>query len=552
MQSPWRYLITFFLWIGLSTLRSWGDGPSNPGVDVLTNRYNVERTGANLQESVLNIDNVNAWQFGKLFERQVDGDIYAQPLIKTNVTIPDAGLRDLVFVATVNNSLYAFDASQPGVSRPYWHVDKSILGDPVPKSKVTDLPPTQEYLNFATEIGIVATPVIDEKTNTIYVVAQSQRGGVFHFQLHALDLATGREKSEINSPKEIQASYNGNGIGSQDGKLRFEARKMLNRPGLLLIDGVLYIAFTTHLDGEPSFNSHGWVMAYNAQTLAQTSVWCTTPDGIQGGIWQSGTGLSAEPRVRPFPLIYAVTANGSSGGRNYAQSIVQLYPGAMLSSKQSFSPPDQAYENDRDLDLSTGAVLFPDLPLMAACDKAGKCYIVNRSTMQLVQELQVGVDTYGKGRAPNIHGAPVVWKDAKDRLRLYVWAEEDFLRAFQFDGQRFHPAGTSSIRSPQKSMPGGMLSLSAKGAAEGSAILWASLPIDGDANAGSVAGIVRAFDASNVAHEIWNSEQESTRDSLGLFAKFCPPVVANGKVYVATFAAPGVPNRLVVYGLLPH
>ncbi len=547
-----RYLIAAFLPIaGLCVVEGLGDGGSSHGVDVLTNRYNVERTGANLEESVLNVTNVNSRQFGKVFERQVDGDIYAQPLIKTHVRIPGAGVRDVVFVATVSNSLYAFDATRPDVSRPYWHVNAEVFGDPVPKSKVTDLPPAQEYLNFATTIGIIATPVIDEKTNTIYVVAQSQRNGVFHFQLHAFDLGTGREKSEMNSPKEIEATYDGNGIGSKDGKLRFEARKMLNRPGLLLIDGIVYLAFTTHLDGEPSLDSHGWAMAYRAENLSQVSVWCTTPDGIQGGIWQSGTGLSAERRSKPFPLIYAVIANGSAGGRNYGQSIVQMYPGAMLSMKQSFSPPDQAYENDRDLDLSTGAVLFPGLPLMAACDKEGKCYVVNRATMHLVQELQVGIDTYGDGRAPNIHGAPVVWKDAENRLKLYVWAEEDFLRAFQFDGQIFHAAGISSMRAPRKSMPGGILSLSANGDADDSAILWASIPIGGDANAGSVPGVVRAFEASNIGNELWNSEQESRRDKVGLFAKFCPPVVANGRVYLATFAEPGVPNRLVVYGPLP-
>jgi outer membrane protein assembly factor BamB len=219
-------------------------------VDVLTNRYDIARTGANLRETALCVKNISSAQFGKLFEREVDGDVYAQPLIKTAVRIPNVGLRDVVYVATTNNSLYAFDADTPSAAQPFWHVTRSALGDPVPRAKVTDLPPDQEYLNFDSQIGIVATPVIDDQTGTIYVVAQSTSGGDYRFRLHAFDLATGREKTELHSPVEIQAAYLGNGIGSEDGRIRFRPRKMLNRPGLLLVDGVLYLAFTAHLDGE--------------------------------------------------------------------------------------------------------------------------------------------------------------------------------------------------------------------------------------------------------------------------------------------------------------
>lgn len=406
------------LWIAIAiaTLSgSWLRSPaqsSNTKVDVFTNRYDIARTGANLRETILHIRNVSAGQFGKIFERQVDGDIYAQPLVKTNLRIPGAGLRDVVYVATVNNSLYAFDADSSAQSQPYWHVTNQVFGRPVPKREVTDLPPDQEYRNFESDIGIVATPVIDDQSGTIYVVAHSKVNGAYHFRLHAFDLATGREKSEMHSPMEIQASYVGNGAASEDGKIVFRPRKMLNRPGLLLINDVL------------------------------------------------------------------------------------------------------------------------------------------------VQEFTVGTNSYGGERPSNIHGAPVVWKDSANNLRLYVWGEEDFLRAFQFDGRRFQGAGKSTMRAPEKSMPGGILALSANGNSAGSAILWASVPLKGDANMGTVPGIVRAFDAANVEQELWNSEQESGRDRLGMFAKFCPPVVANGKLYMATFAdaasagKPVAPNKLVVYGLL--
>jgi outer membrane protein assembly factor BamB len=522
----------------------------SPGVDVLTQRYDIARTGANLRETSLNPKTISTGTFGKLFERAVDGDIYAQPLIKTGVNVPGVGVRNVVYVATVNNSLYAFDADTPEAGRPLWHVTRQVFGNPVPKAEVTDLPPDQKYLNFESTIGIVATPVIDDQTNTIYVVAQSKMGAEYRFRLHAFDIASGREKTELHSPVKIDASYLGNGVGSSGGRIEFRPRKMLNRPALLLLDGVLYLAFTAHLDGEPKFDYHGWVLAYDAKTLGQISALCTTPDGVQGGIWQSGTGLAAERREGTIPLVYAVSSNGSVGGRNYAQSILQLYPGELLSLKLAFTPANHAYQNDRDLDLSTGPVLLPDLPLIVACSKEGKCYVVDRSTLRIVQELQAAVNSYGGERSPNIHGAPVLWRNPDHKLRMYVWGEEDYLRAFQFDGRKFVGAGKSTFAAPAKSMPGGMLTLSANGDTAGSAVLWASIPVKDDANIATVEGIVRAFDAENVEKELWNSGQNAGRDRLGMHAKFCPPVVANGKLYVATFRDGAAPNMLVVYGIL--
>jgi len=531
--------------------------PTPVGVDVLTHRYDTWRSGANLSETVLTTRSVAGQHFGKVSEREVDGDIYAQPLIKTGVVVPGVGTRNIVYVATVNNSLYAFDADVPGASKPLWCAKKDVFGEPVPKQEVVDLPANQEYLNFDTKVGIVATPVIDPDTSTIYVVAYSKNGNAHQFRLHALNLASGREKTEMHSPMAIEASYMGNGVGSVEGKIRFDPRKMLNRPALLLADGILYLAFTSHLDGEPKFDYHGWIMAYDAMTLKQVAVVNTTPDGIQGGVWQSGGGLAAEPREGTYPLIYAVVSNGSVGGRNYSQSLMQLYPGQLMSTKQVFIPNNHEYLNDRDLDLSTAPLLIPDLPLAIACSKDGKCYVVDRSDMRLVQEFTAGMNSYGGERTSNIHGAPVVWRDSKGILRLYVWGEEDYLRAFQFNGTRFVGAGKSKVRAPEKSMPGGMLSLSSNGSIDGSAILWASVPLKDDANAGTVEGILRAFDAADVEKELWNSGLNEARDRVGMFAKFCPPVVANGKLYMATFAEPakagqtGRPNSLAIYGLLP-
>ena len=180
----------------------------------------------------------------------------------------------------------------------------------------------------------------------------------------------------------------------------------------------------------------------------------------------------------------------------------RVYPGRLLAIKQAFTPSDAAHQNDNDLDLSTGPVLFPDLPFILACAKDGKCYVVNRASMQLVQEFQAGTNSWGGERPSNIHGAPVMWRDDNNHLQLYVWGEEDYLRTLQFNGQHFEPAVKSTMRAPEKSMPGGMLSLSANGNTAGSALVWAFLPISGDANMGTVPGVLRAFDASNVAKKV--------------------------------------------------
>jgi hypothetical protein len=524
-------------------------------VDVLTNRYDNWRSGCNSRETLLTPKNVNGQKFGKLFERSVDGDIYAQPLVKNGVQIPGLGPRNIVYVATTNNNLYAFDADLPQVGDPYWRVGKDVLGEPVPRADVSDLKPPDQYLNFEHNIGVVATPVIDSGTNTIYIVAKSRYSGGYRHRLFAFDLATGRERKDLGSPVAIEPSAIGNGVGNVDGKIRMQSRKLVNRAALLLQDGILYVAFGAHSDGEPRFDYHGWIVAYDARTLRQVAALCTTPDGIQGGVWQSGAGLAAEPREGTFPLIYAVVGNGSAIGRNFGQSILQMYPGELLSAKQVFTPSNVGEMNDLDLDLSTGPLLFPDLPFMLACTKDGKCYVVDRTNMHLVQELEAAKNSVGTGRESNIHGTPVFWRDSNNVLFIYLWGEEDFLRSYRFDGKRFVPAGRSQFPAPANSMPGAALSISTNGTASDTGVVWASLPVKDDANNATVPGVLRAFSTTDISHELWDSEQNGGRDRLGMFAKFCPPVVANGKVYMATFgpagdAAAGT-AKLVVYGLLP-
>jgi hypothetical protein len=213
--------------------------------------------------------------------------------------------------------------------------------------------------------------------------------------------------------------------------------------------------------------------------------------------------------------------------------------------------PEQVYLNDHDLDFSSGPVLIPDLPLVVACTKAGDCYLADRTDMSLIQKFAASFNSYGGDRPANIHGTPVVWWDSNNLLHLYVWGEEDFPRHWAYDGHRFQPSGKGNVKAPEMSMPGGMLSLSANGRNLNSAVLWASVPRKGDANLATVEGVLHAFDALDLTKELWNSEQNAGRDRVGMFAKFCPPVVANGKVYLTTFADKSShSNKLVVYGLL--
>src|SRR5262249_11472146 len=238
---------------------------SGDGVDVLTMHNDSARTGMNLGETVLNTSNVSARSFGRLFARQVDGCILAQPLVVSRVSRPGKRAANLVFVATEHNSVYAFDAGNPSNSAPVWHVN---LGPAVPSSDIAE-----DYHDLTPEIGITGTPVIDSATGTIFVVAKTKAGGSYHQELHALDISSGKEK--FGGPVEIQARVPGTGKDAVAGVVAFDALRQLNRAALLLSNGVVYIAFGSHADHGPY---HGWLLGYEARTLKQVAVFNTTPD----------------------------------------------------------------------------------------------------------------------------------------------------------------------------------------------------------------------------------------------------------------------------------
>jgi hypothetical protein len=515
-----------------------------PIVAVLTHHNDNGRTGRNLNEAILNIGNVNTNTFGLLYTRPVDDQIYAQPLIATNISIPGKGVHNLVIVATVNDSVYAFDADDATVTAAYWQTNFLDANSVVPAN--TDMTGAcgGNYIDFSGRIGIVGTPVIDPTTGTIYLVARTIELGTFVQRLHALDITTGAERL---APVVISGTFSA---------ATFDPQRNNQRPALTLANGNIYIAWSSHCDWGPY---SGWVMSYDASTLAQVAVYCDTPTGSQGGIWMSGQGLNADSSGN----VYLSTGNGTvdtSGTVNRGQSFLKL-DGSTLNVLSWFTPGNYVYLNNGDYDLGSGGLLLiPGTTLALGGGKSGgsvssPLYLVSRDNMgglsaittdtNIVQEFGVTPTGY----LNHIHGAPVWW-DGTEGSYAYVWGESDRLHQYRFDtvnGVFFLPVYSQSPTPAWvNGMTGGMLAISANGTNAGTGILWGSHQFTGNANQAVRPGILHAYDAQNVTNELWNSEQFSARDSIGTYAKFVPPTVANSKVYMATFS-----GRLNVYGLFP-
>jgi uncharacterized repeat protein (TIGR02543 family) len=507
-------------------------------VDVATNRNDTGRTGQNLGETVLTTANVNQNTFGKLFARTVDGQIYAQPLYLSNLTI-QGGTHNVVYVATMHNSVYAFDADDPAAAAALWQVN---LGTPVPSQDVSS-----GYRDISPEIGILSTPVIDTASGTLYVVAKTKdlSTASYHFKLHALDVATGQEKF-ANSPVEITAQVNGTGAGSAGGLVTLNPLLHLNRPGLLLLNGVVYVAFGS-LGDIPPF--HGWVLGYSASSLQQVGVFNTTPNGSDGAIWQAGTGLMGDAGGNIYLMTGNGTFNANSSGSEYGDSILKLGTASGLSVADYFTPFNQASLDSVDLDLgSSGPMALPGTTLLAGIGKDGVLRLVdtlnmgkfNPTSNHDVQEFQAytGGIVYMTGT--------VYWNSPNNGPLVYLWGPGDVLKAFKFTGTSFQttPAAQGSITEYPGTTNSVPLSLSADGSRAGTGIIWAPAAYNAASNPQVAPGILRAFDASTLV-EIWNSKQNAARDDAGNYAKFTPATVANGKVYLPTFS-----NQLVAYGLL--
>jgi outer membrane protein assembly factor BamB len=501
--------------------------PPPPRPAVLTQHNNTARTGAMLEEKVLTPKRVQQG-FGKLFQLDVDDEVYAQPLYQPDVMLDGQGKHDVLFVATVNNSLYAFDAVD---GTQLWKVSLGGSGVPVRNTDVGQACGT--YRDYSGNIGTVGTPVIDPVAGTIYAVARTKEPA-YTQRLHAIAIRDGSERS--GSPVLISATTSAPG----GAPIKFDARIQNQRAALLLSGGAITISWSAHCD---TGKYHGWTMAYDAKTLEQVGVWNSTPRGASGGIWQSGGGPLADAGGN----VYVAVGNGDTDGTdNFGQSLVRLMP-RTLSVTDWFTPSNFQDMNDKDLDFgSGGSMIVPGTDLIVTGAKSGELFIVHSGSMgkmvsgdvQIVQKILVHeID----GELTNhLHGGPVFWKGQTGSW-LYVWSENDYLRAYAFDGERLSDEAVSqSLVKPAKGMPGGMLAISANGTKDG--ILWATHPTDGDANQAVRHGILRAFDATDVSQELWNSSIDPA-DDLGMFAKFAAPTVVDGRVYLATFS-----GRVMVYG----
>ncbi len=511
-------------------------------VSVLTQHYSTDRLGANLHETTLNTSNVNTAGFGKLYSYPADGQIYAQPLYVYGLNIPGKGIRNVLFIATQHNTLYAYDADS--LTAPLW---QESFGPACPLPDPNFGSRYGAYHDIKVEIGITSTPVIDTATHTIYLVAFTKEGSNYYHKLHALDIRTGEPRA--GSPKTIQATVNGTGDANVGGVISFESKQQLQRSSLLLSNGVIYFAFAGYADTDPY---HGWFLGYDASTLDQKYVFNDSPDGNEGGIWMSGEAPSVDAQGN----IYIVTGNGTytanTGGRDYGDTFLKLTPtDTGLTVTDYFTPFNQQHLQDVDDDLGVdGPIQIPNTNLVVGGSKEGKIYVVDRTNMGHFNSSACNCDNQIVQSFfafnGHLHGSLVYWEGPAGK-HIYGWSEDDTLKSFKLTGSLFNPVRDmkGNVRSPG-GMPGGILSVSANGSTAGTGIVWANIPLNANANTQTVTGVLRAYDASDLSVELWNSQQNPTRDSLGYFAKFNLPVVVNGKVYHSTFS-----DQLVVYGLNP-
>lgn len=501
-------------------------------VNVITNRYNHQRTGANLKETILNTTNVNVDEFGLLFTREVVGDIYAQPLYVQNVEIPEKGTRSVVYVATMHNRVYAFDADDPAESAPLWEVD---LGVPFTQNVLADI--------YGGEVGVLSTPVIDPETQTIYLVSRTWEEKAV-YKLNALDIRTGEARP--GSPTVIELSVPGTGLNNVDGVVSLDSYNQLQRPGLLLLNGFVYVAFGSNNDFGQWF---GWLAAYNAETLKLDAAFNVAPNGYFGGIWMAGAAIATDDE-----FLYLATANGvntvAGGGQDYALSILKMKhtPGA-FEVADYYTPANYEELDNGDSGIgSTGVVLIPATNTMIAGSKDSNLYVVDRTNLgKFDAETDTSLQIFSAGQG-RMYVTPVYWDSGPgSQATAYLWNENDKIRAYHYDAatQTFSDQPTSVSGLGAVGMPVGSLTLSANGVQEGTGILWATLAPRADKNADRSGALV-ALDATNLTRVLWHSDMDKERDALGMVSKFGFVTVVNGKVYVPTFS-----NRLNVYGLLP-
>jgi len=522
MGSPALFCVIFCLFAALMSFAT----------DVVTYHYDIARTGQNLQETILTTKNVNSNSFGKLFTSSVDGIIDAQPLFLSAVSIPGQGTHNVMFAVTENDSVYAFDADN---GSQLWHV--SLL-----QSSET---PSDDHGcgQISPQIGITSTPVIDRASGpngTIYVVAMSKNATEYFQRIHALDITTGAE--EFGGPVTVKAKYPGHGDNSHNGYIIFDPGQYAERQGLLLLNHVVYTAWTSHCDQRPYT---GWLIGYNERNLSQTSVLNLTPNGSEGSIWQSGAGISSDGQNLFFldangTFDTTLNKNGFPANGNYGNGFIKVSAaGNKLKVADYFNMFNTVSESNNDQDLgSGGTIVLPAMKdakgnlryLAIGAGKDQNIYIVDRNNMGKFNPHSNDIYQEIEGVLPDGVWATAAYFDGN----IYYGPVGNNLLQFQFSNARLSTSPRSKSAAAF-AYPGTTPSVSANGSKNG--IVWAiehSDPYD----------ILHACNATNLANELYNSNQASQRDQFGTASHFGTPLVVNGNVYV------GTTKNVTVFGLL--
>jgi hypothetical protein len=453
--------------------------PRAQAVNVLMQHNDLARTGANTAETILTPANVNAENFGRLFTNAVDGQVYAQPLYVQNLSL-SGGTHNVIFVCTESNSVYAFDADTGGIT--YWHVK---LGTPFTPS-CQDLMPI---------VGITGAPVIDLSSRTLYVDTKLAAGPAH--KLHALDITTGSEK--FGGPVTISAT-------------NFSASLEHQRPGLLLLKGVVYLGFGSHCD---SGSCHGFELGYNATNLSQVSAFNASATGSQAAVWSGGMA----PAVDTNGNLYIMTGNGTFDGvSNFGESMVKL--NGSLSVLDYATPTNWSTLNSGDTDFGSGGVVLLPTHYAVGIGKDGILYLADINNMGHVGNFVQGFQAQNSG--DTVGKSPVYWQGPAKQY-LFVLHSNSSTKSFQFTGTNFITTYLGNAAFSMSDRCGG-LSLSANGTTNG--VLW---EVGSDSN-------LRAYDAVNFPTLLWSG-------SVGTYVKMTCPTIANGKVYLGTSA------NLKVWGL---
>lgn len=521
---------------------------TNAQVNVLTYHYNNSRTGDNLSETNLTPANVNSTTFGKLLSYTVDGYVFAQPLYVSGLNIPGKGVHNVLFIATEHNGVYALDAdNSSALGGILWYTNLGISA----VTPTTDFGARYggQYKDITPEVGITGTPVIDLASGTMYLDSYTHQGSSYFHRIHALNVTNGTEQPF--GPVLVAASVAGTGVGSVGGVVPFVHKQQIQRSGLVLAGGKLFVAYSGYADTDPY---HGWVLGYDASNLQRLTnfTFCTTPNGTvaqyganagEGGIWMGGGAIAVDANTNLFFQTGngIFTATNGTGGTEYGDSFIKLSTTNGLTVADYFTPYNQFSLAAGDTDLGSGAlILLPNQPgpyphLLLGAGKERKIYVINRDQMTTNDDHYNATGTIDNvvQTVPSQIGGSFS-TPAYFNSKIYYAGSGDRMTSFTISGGLLSTTPTSS-GTRTFPFPGATPVVSANGNANG--IVW------GLVNASP--GVLVAYNANSLTTELYNTTQAAgSRDALPPGVKFAAPIVANSKVYV------GSQHTVTVLGLL--